>query len=120
MADRHWEQLCTPVTDEQTAGMLGVGMNVTSWSEAKLNRTTPISNRKRNIEGDTVGGGGTTGRSELCPLWAENAALAEMQQQFFENAIRVFDASKDGHSLEDAEVPEGAANDMNTYGPLYV
>ena len=121
MADRHLAQLCTPVGDEQTAALLGVEMNVTPWSEAKLNRTTPIGSRKRTIEGDTpVGGGGATGRSELCPLWSENATLAEMQQMFFEGPIRVFDASKDGHCLADAEVPEGAANDLKTFGPLYV
>jgi len=102
--------------DQETAALLGVSEKEVPWVQCLLNHKEKISKKRKESE-DSVAPNNQ--RMEMRPIFSEDTLLAERQQLFFGDCLRVFQHPRDGHCIQDACVPEDDLEQQDLYGPLY-
>jgi len=118
---QHWAKilnnvLCMPASSDDTVRLLGVGEDVVPWVQCLLNNREPVGRKRKETEGV---GAPMTQRMEVRPIFAQEPDLADRQQRFFGDPLRVFDPTKAGHNIGEATVDANDAEKQDLYGPLY-
>lgn len=93
--------------------MFGVDEKETPWVQCLLDRKEAIGKKRKEASS------ASSTRMELRPVFSQNRALADRQQKFFADGLRVFDASREGHNIRDAAVDEADLEVPDGFGPLY-
>jgi len=105
-----------PADCEETAKLLGVAEKEVPWVQCLLDRKEAIGKKRKEADSAVAS---NNRRMELRPIFSQNARLAERQQTFFGDALRVFDARKEGHNIRDATVAEADLEVPDEFGLLY-